>query len=110
MPDSGRGLPALGVRFRLSPRHSGGDPAIEAGALPSARSGAHVLVIELKFGEIRAPVSTADEARGLARWDRLLSAVVVEAPLGLAAEPAGLDVFHQQRAGAVLRVREALVE
>ena len=51
------------------------------------------------------PTSTAT-----ASADRLLAAIVVEAALGLAAEPAGLDVFHQQRAGAVLRVRQPLVQ
>src|SRR5437870_7075879 len=38
-------------------------------------------------------------ATGLACRYGLLAAVVVEAALRLAAEPAGLDVFHQQRAG-----------
>ena len=48
--------------------------------------------------------------RSLPRRHRLLAAIVVEAAIGLAAEPAGLDVFHQQRAGAVLRIRQALVQ
>src|SRR4051812_33259968 len=45
-----------------------------------------------------------------ARRDRLLAAVVIKAALGLLAEPASLDIFHQQRARAVLRIREALVQ
>src|SRR6188508_1660750 len=45
-----------------------------------------------------------------ARWYRLFTAIVVEAPLRLAAEPAGLDVFHQQWTGAILRIRQAFVE
>ncbi len=46
----------------------------------------------------------------LSRRDRVIAAVVVKAALGLAAEPAGVDVFHQQRAGAVLRIRQTVVQ
>ena len=52
----------------------------------------------------------ATRERGLPRRHRVFAAVVVEAALGLAAEPAGLDVFHQERAGAVFRIRQALVQ
>src|SRR5215510_11038408 len=45
-----------------------------------------------------------------ARRHRLLGAVVVEAALDLAAEPAGLDVLHQERAGAILAVGQPLIE
>ncbi len=38
------------------------------------------------------------------------AAVIVEAAVGFAAEPAGLDIFHQERARAVLRIGEALIE
>src|ERR1700688_2117596 len=44
------------------------------------------------------------------RRDRLVAAIVVEAALGVAAEPAGLDVFYQERAGPVLGVRETLMQ
>src|ERR1700737_4375713 len=46
----------------------------------------------------------------LPRGDRLVAAIVVEAALGLAAEPAGLDVFYQERTGPVLGVRETLMQ
>ena len=52
----------------------------------------------------------AQKNRRLARRHRRLAAVVVEAALGFAAEPAGLDVFHQQRTGPVLGVGQALVQ
>src|SRR3984893_7207984 len=52
-----------------------------------------------------ARVSTPSTGR-----HRLLAAVIVETAPALAAEPAGLDVFHQQRAGPVLRIGETLVE
>src|SRR6266853_1773297 len=45
-----------------------------------------------------------------ARRDRLVAAIVVKAALGLAAEPAGLDVFYQQRTRPVLGVRETLMQ
>src|SRR5262249_32050944 len=41
---------------------------------------------------------------------RLVAAIVVESALGLATEPAGLDVFHQQRAWPILRVRQPFME
>jgi hypothetical protein len=56
------------------------------------------------------PQPAAGEGGGLAGGDGGLAAVVVKAAAGLAAEPAGLDVFHQQRARAVLAVGEPLVE
>src|SRR5579885_3081396 len=46
----------------------------------------------------------------LPRGDRLLAMIVVEAAAGLSAEPAGLDIFHQQRTGPVFRIRESLVQ
>src|SRR5271166_4698096 len=39
-----------------------------------------------------------------------VGAVVVEPSAGLAAVPAGLDVFHQQRAGAVFAIGQPLVQ
>src|SRR5215208_8287776 len=56
-----------------------------------------------------APASVACR-RGSARRHRLLAAIIVEAALGLAAEPARLDVFNQQRAGPVLGIRQPLVQ
>ena len=44
------------------------------------------------------------------RRDGNLTAVVVKAAARLAAEPARLDILHQQRAGPVLGIGEALVE
>src|SRR6185312_5308991 len=46
----------------------------------------------------------------LARRHRLFAAIIIEAALRLAAEPAGLDIFHQQRARPVLRIRQAFIE
>src|SRR6202049_4796118 len=51
------------------------------------------------------PTTTA-----LPRRDRLVAAIIVEAALGLAAEPAGLDIFHQKRARPVLGVRQTLMQ
>src|SRR5262245_29261439 len=51
----------------------------------------------------------AEGGRSARRYG-LFPAVVVKAALGLATEPTGLDVFHQQRAGAVLGIRQALIE
>src|SRR5579875_329899 len=45
-----------------------------------------------------------------ARRNRLLAPVIVKAAARLPPEPAGLDVFHQQRTGAVFAVGQALVE
>src|SRR5689334_7293609 len=108
MPDSGRGLPASVLWSRMSPRH-GARSYTGARALPSARQSPDPIVIEVKSGENKAPVSTWIRPM-LPGRDRLLAAVVVEAALRLAAEPAGFDVFHQERAGPVLRIGEALVE
>ena len=59
----------------------------------------------------QAPSNRARRIGGAsAGRDGGLAAIVVEAALDLAAEPAGLDVLHQQRAGAVLAVGQALVE
>jgi len=44
------------------------------------------------------------------RRHRLFAAIVVEAALRLTTEPAGLDIFHQQRTRAVLGVGQALVQ
>ncbi len=70
----------------------------------------------LRAGDVRPrqPVRCEIDAAGRAgknsaRRHRLVAAVVVEAALRLAAEPAGLDVFHQQRARAVFRVGQAFV-
>ena len=51
-----------------------------------------------------------DNVLDLARRNRLLAAIVVEAAIGLAAEPAGFDIFHEQRTRAILRIRQALIE
>src|SRR5262245_64961181 len=40
---------------------------------------------------------------------RLLAAIIVEAALGLAAQPARLDVFNQQRAWSIFRIGQPLV-
>ncbi len=95
--------------------------------IPGARTVAQIegLAGALAFGPLPADVM-AEIERVLARQpeeerprqgaprsprrDRLLAAIVVEAALGLAAEPAGLDVLHQQRAGPVLRVGQPLVQ
>src|SRR5579871_221206 len=63
-------------------------------------------------GPSQRPCFTSDWRRfsGLPRWHRVLAAVVIEAALGLAAEPASFDVFHQERAGAVLRIGEPFVQ
>src|SRR5580692_6807623 len=52
------------------------------------------------------------KARGadLPRRHRMLAAIVVETAAGLAAQPAGFDILHQQRTGAVFGIRETLVE
>src|SRR5262245_59693038 len=55
--------------------------------------------LHTKLSACPSPAST----KPLARRHRLFAAIVVEASLGLASEPAGLDVFHQQRTGPVLR-------
>ena len=55
----------------------------------------------------RQPVHPRNNADRLARRDRLVAAVVVKTALGLAAEPAGLDIFHQQRARTILGSRPA---
>src|SRR5215813_3099098 len=44
------------------------------------------------------------------RGHRLFAAVIVETTLGLAAEPAGLDVFHQQRTGPVFGIGKPVVQ
>src|SRR5262245_33805275 len=41
---------------------------------------------------------------------RLLAAIIVEAALGLAAQPARLDVFNQQRASSIFRIGQPLVQ
>src|SRR5262245_45223187 len=41
---------------------------------------------------------------------RLLAAIIVEAALGLAAQPARLDVFNQQRAWSIFRIGQPLVQ
>ena len=48
--------------------------------------------------------SRCTERRRSARGNGVLAAVVVEAASGLAPEPAGLDILHQQRARPVLGV------
>src|SRR5512134_110759 len=58
----------------------------------------------------RCRSAPARECWRLARRDRRLAPVVVEAALGLAAEPARLDVLHEQRAGPVLGIGEPLVQ
>src|SRR5216683_4009458 len=49
-------------------------------------------------------------SRASARRNRALAGVVVEAALDLAADPAGFDVLHQKRTGAILRIGQALVQ
>src|SRR5713101_9274596 len=57
----------------------------------------------------RAPLPAPTALNGSPRRDRLVAAIVVEAALGLAAEPAGLDVLYQQRARPILGVRQTLM-
>src|SRR5215471_14257755 len=45
-----------------------------------------------------------------ARRHRLLAAIIVKAAIGLTPEPAGLDVFHQQRTRPIFRVGQPLVQ
>src|SRR5258708_35174803 len=45
-----------------------------------------------------------------ARRNRALARIIVEAALDLAADPTGLDVFHQQWTGPVLGIGQALVQ
>src|ERR1700704_4525261 len=59
----------------------------------------------------RDPLASASgDLLASARRHGLFAAIVVEAALSLAAEPTGLDVLHQKRAGPVLGVGQALVE
>src|SRR6185503_19796778 len=51
---------------------------------------------------VRVPGSTCRN------WS--VPAIVVEAAASLFADPAGLHVFHEERAGAVFGVREAFVQ
>src|SRR6266446_10086448 len=44
------------------------------------------------------------------RRNRPLAGIVVEAALDLAADPTGLDVLHEQRAWAILRIGQAFVQ
>src|SRR4029434_483204 len=46
----------------------------------------------------------------LSRRDRTLARIVVETALDLAADPAGLDILHQQRARTILGIGQALVQ
>src|SRR5205809_882738 len=46
----------------------------------------------------------------LPRRHRLGAAIVVEAALGLASQPAGLDIFYQQRTGPVFGIREPFMQ
>src|SRR5437879_415045 len=47
---------------------------------------------------------------GLPSRNRPLARIIVEAALDLAADPAGLDVLHQQRTRAVFGIGQALVQ
>src|SRR5262245_19143012 len=60
--------------------------------------------------EPRGKSRTPQPPAPLARRHRLLAAIVVEAALGLAPQPARLDVFHQQRTGPVLGIGETLIQ
>src|SRR5262249_11372328 len=70
------------------------------------RAGTHASVHAAPGPRLSSASLTRRAASGArdrsARRDRLGAAVVVEPTLRLAAEPAGFDVFHQQRARAVL--------
>ncbi|CAD5252737.1 conserved hypothetical protein [Bosea sp. 62] len=57
-----------------------------------------------------ARLKAEHDERVLARRNRLFAAIIVKAALGLAAEPAGLDVLHQQRAWPVLRIGETVMQ
>src|SRR3954470_20739346 len=54
--------------------------------------------------------SPCSEAESSARRHRLFATVIVEAPFGLSAEPAGFHVFHEKRAGTVFGIRQTLVK
>src|SRR3546814_3254548 len=64
--------------------------------------------VENDEGPVSQPSCNDLFARLSPRRDRVRAVVVVEAAVGLFAKPARLDIFHQQRAGAVLAVGEAL--
>src|SRR3546814_20772756 len=48
--------------------------------------------------------------RDLAGRDGLVAAIIVKAALRLAAKPASFDIFHQKRAGAILGIRQAIIQ
>src|SRR6516162_4602645 len=53
---------------------------------------------------------TTKSERVLARRNGLLAAIIVETALGLATEPAGLDIFHEQRTRPVFGIGQSLMQ
>src|ERR1700744_2732004 len=70
------------------------------------------------IGGLKTPSPTSSASRGaegargadLTRRHRVLAAIVVKAAAGFPAQPPRFHILHQQRAGAVLRIRETLVK
>ena len=87
----------------------GDDAIVKPRALRSTREAAQELDEAVDEG---GPPQHSDSptVTSLSGRNRLLAAVIVEAALRLAAEPAGLDIFHQQRARPVLGVGQTLVQ
>src|SRR6186997_34338 len=91
------GESAVGWAKRLVRRSS----KSEGGSVPT---NFHRIIGEMVGTALCAFAHPTAPETGSARRNRLGAAVVVEAALGLATEPAGLDVFHQQRARAIFGV------
>src|SRR5208282_3748851 len=58
----------------------------------------------------RVPLRRARIGARSAGRNRLFASIIIEAAPGLAAEPARLDIFHEERTGPILAVGKALVE
>ena len=109
-----RGRPRLCLLLALprADRPAGGGaggarrPASRARRRRCCVTAAHAGVLE-RLRRFRFPARRVSE---LPRRDRVRAVVVVETALRLAAEPAGFDILHQQRAGAVLAVGQAVVQ
>src|SRR5262249_10506810 len=61
---------------------------------------------KLRRGEALREFRCVDLAGG----DGVLAAIIVKAAARLAADPAGVDIFYQQRAGPVFRIGKPLIE
>jgi len=58
----------------------------------------------------RTSIKAIDQRVCLSRRDRRIAAVVVKAPIGLFAEPPGLNILHQQRCWAIFGVARCLIK